>query len=667
MHSELGTSQAVLYRSDIDGLRALAVASVIIFHLNRDWLPGGFVGVDIFFVISGYVVTHSLAQSTDGTLLDRLSAFYARRVKRLLPALLLCSFLTAIAYSVFFPPYPFEVSNASYRTGIAGLVGLSNFYLIHQNNQYFDGNGASSPFLHTWSLGVEEQFYLCFPLLLLVRFSRGRNADLYRLAIVLGFCAWSLWLSAAWSQRRPDLAYFAMPSRFWELGAGAAAALAERLGFFDSLSKRRMFAAYLQFAALLLLVFATIYTPKNGFPFPWAIPSVLGCVLLIIAGIHSNSVLHSTISSPSFVYAGKISYSLYLWHWPVIFVLDHLLGPSGALSTVLALITTCALACASYHWVEKPIRNSSGLPPVKVLGFAIVAVLTGAVGIELLRQARASLAAGSEQDWLTDWNAKADTPYFSEKLTMRDCHLVVDNWPSLDGPCTLESEQRETPTLFAVGDSHSQANWTMYTTGVASNRYRLYAISKNACALQITRETNLNACSDYWQHVRQVIERHAQSGDFVVLSLKLRFYSGSSDGSMRLKLGMQEFAQTLARRGVKLVVQAPLPKLDDSATVCVPTWYMRARTSCLTPKLRDLQARALALSLTRELARSEPNVLIWDPYELLCPESTCSHFQAGRPLFRDNHHLSLYGGRFLGPHFLAYLEAHKLLEPQALP
>ena len=651
MISELGLPHAAQYRSDIDGLRALAVVAVIVFHLNRDWLPGGFVGVDIFFVISGYVVTHSLAQSTGGSLLDRLLAFYARRVKRLLPALLLCTLCTAIVYSAFFPPFPFEVSDASYRTGIAGLVGLSNFYLIYLNSQYFDGNGASSPFLHTWSLGVEEQFYLCFPLLLLLRFSHGRRADLYRLVIVLGFCAWSLWLSAAWSEGRPDLAYFAMPSRFWELGAGAAAALAERLGFFRSWSKRPTFSASIQFAAFVFLAFATMYTPEIGFPFPWAFLSVVGSLLLIIAGIHSNSVLQSTISSRGFVYVGKISYSLYLWHWPVIFVLDHVLGPSGALPTVLALITTCTLASASYRWVEKPIRNISGVPPIQVLGFALVAVLTGAAGIEVLRLARASLAAASEQDWLTDWNAESDTPYFLKKLTMQDCHLVADSWPGLDGPCTLHLE-RETPTLFAVGDSHSQANWSMYTTGVASNRYRLYAISKDGCPLQITRETNLNACSNYWQHIRSVLDQHARSGDFVVLALNLRMYSGSANGSAGLTLGIREFARALARRGVKLVVHA---------------WFMRVRATCLTPKLRDLHARAPALTLARELARSEPNLHIWDPYDLLCPGRECSHFLAGRPLFRDNNHLSLYGGKFLGPHFLAYLESQKLIKPQPSP
>jgi peptidoglycan/LPS O-acetylase OafA/YrhL len=265
------SSAGFRYRPEIDALRGVAVLAVLVFHLNPHWLAGGFVGVDIFFVISGYVVTGSLLNHAHEPLPRRLAGFYLRRVRRLLPNLFACIGVTALATALLVPP---RETRGLFTTAVKSLFGWSNNHLVGASKDYFGLDAALNPFVHTWSLGVEEQFYLVFPLLLVLCGFGGRRT----LPLLLAGIVLSLGLSLWWTVEAPISAFFLMPSRFWELASGAALLRAQRRRFAEGWPS----GPRVQLLGGALLVVALLFTPeRQAFPAPAALPAVLGTLLLL--------------------------------------------------------------------------------------------------------------------------------------------------------------------------------------------------------------------------------------------------------------------------------------------------------------------------------------------------------------------------------------------------
>jgi len=307
------------HRYDIDGLRAIAVIAVIINHLHDHWLPSGHLGVDIFFVISGYVITLSLVNRTDQKLGSFLSSFYGRRVKRLMPALLVCVLLTSLAV-ILLAPQPQD----SLSTGKMAMVGLANIYLYNIGTNYIDELAQKNAFLQTWSLGVEEQFYFIFPLLFWI-FLRNRS----RLKLVwtalfistLSLLSFALYLyrirSDYWS------AFYLLPSRFWELGLGVVSFLLLRTEIQEQQASywqgwpKKWLAPSLQMILVIGLVAVLFADPaKAGVNTPLA----AGLTALIIAAGSLRIENKTLLENRGFLWIGLISYSLYLWHWSVLYV-----------------------------------------------------------------------------------------------------------------------------------------------------------------------------------------------------------------------------------------------------------------------------------------------------------------------------------------------------------
>lgn len=374
-------AERLQYRPDIDGFRAVAVISVVLFHFDASWLPGGFVGVDIFFVISGYVVSGSLLREQHTSPGAFLAAFYARRVKRLMPALITTVLGTSILMGMFIPSYVSGLDDY-YVSGMWALIGWANQHFAFLPTGYFDEGPAGlqfNPFTHMWSLGVEEQFYLLFPCLVLLVFGQRVARDgcswlrqdrwpTYKYAPLLvlstSFLA-SFGLCYRMSATSTTAAYYLLPSRFWQLMAGAILLVLHDSGKLLTLGVG--VSVLMELTAVTCTTLALIFTPgDHDFPLPWSLLSIVGALATIGAGAlprrHLLGPLHTpliktVLSLPLVVYIGKLSYPLYLVHWPilVIFRWTETLGPWEHKLSAAALMYLGAIML--YHCVEAPVRR----------------------------------------------------------------------------------------------------------------------------------------------------------------------------------------------------------------------------------------------------------------------------------------------------------------------
>ncbi|QPN67001.1 acyltransferase [Synechococcus sp. CBW1006] len=375
------------YRPEIDGLRAFAVVAVIINHFNKDLLPSGYLGVDIFFVISGYVITSSLAGRESKNFLDFLTGFYERRIKRLVPALVVFVLITSVLISLFNPE-----PGVALGLGWRSLFGVSNISLYRSSTDYFADSTELNPFTHTWSLGVEEQFYLLFPFL--IWFSgfgqqkvRGaRNLFLWVGALTVASLISFIYLY----QVNQPAAYFLMPPRFWEMAVGCLV--------FIGFQKRAKIEQSLERVPPLLAVAAMVgvmFLPTEA-----AVPATIAIVALsavLIACLKKGTAAYDFFTLEKVVYVGLISYSLYLWHWSVLSISRWTIGIhwwSVPIQAGLMLL----LAIGSYRWIETPARHSSRTKSKRwsIGGGTLIAIVT-ATAIFTLAKSENPLYAGNKE------------------------------------------------------------------------------------------------------------------------------------------------------------------------------------------------------------------------------------------------------------------------------
>ncbi len=370
------------YRADIDGLRAIAVSAVIIFHLNPNWLSGGFIGVDIFFVISGFVITRQIRSEIYNNQFS-IKNFYLRRIRRIAPPLLAMLLIsTATALMILNP----EDINSFAQSLLAQPFALQNIVFLSEG-EYFV-NGESKPLLHTWSLAVEEQFYLFWPLILV-----GLSTLKYRtLFLMLSLLFGSLFfLNVLVTESSPKTSFYLLPFRAWELGIGGLAAILKERSDFDDLLhvKIKSFFSWLGVAAIIWsLVFITSKTP---FPGTIALIPTMGVFILLMTGSSEKTPLllspSKYLSHPLMVYIGLLSYSLYLWHWPILAYMVHLnIDKMSFVPFISAIALAALLSIVSYRFIESPIRAKTILATSGKLisAVAVVLILLVAVAINIL-------------------------------------------------------------------------------------------------------------------------------------------------------------------------------------------------------------------------------------------------------------------------------------------
>jgi peptidoglycan/LPS O-acetylase OafA/YrhL len=439
------------FRPDVEGLRALAVVAVIVDHLF-DWPSGGFVGVDVFFVISGFLITGLLLKEYERTKRISFLDFYKRRVRRIMPAALLVLVVTtAVSFLVF----NVIRAQASLWDAVWSALFVSNWHFANAGTDYFASDGPISPFRHYWSLSVEEQFYLVWPVLMVLvialvrrRTPKDRTRRARLLPVYMGVAVGILIVaSLAWgfyeTSARPTVAYFSTFSRAWELGIGALLAIfAARLSTLPAAIRPVL--GYVGLAGIIASFF--VIAGDLAFPVPSALLPVLSTALVIASGIGGVSKAMVPITNPVTTYIGRLSFSLYLWHFPVIILLDSVIR-DRTVYYAAAIGATLVLAIASFHLVEDPIRRSSWLDPKKagrrssavqlrttIAALSVVAVAV--VGVVAVAVVRDEPTGGSQIATSPSAVPSAGTEATGTALATRaeqiTAALAADEWPALD-------------------------------------------------------------------------------------------------------------------------------------------------------------------------------------------------------------------------------------------
>lgn len=349
----------IRYRPEIDGLRAIAVIPVILFHLGFGWLPGGYIGVDVFFVISGFLITSILRNELEaGTFSFR--GFWLRRVRRILPAM---TFVTAVTLAVTFV-FVFKPDQMAIgKQSVAALLSVANVYFWRTSGDYWGTKAGESPLLHMWSLSVEEQFYLLFPIAAFLLFKCKRHwlqsAVLFVLVISLAAFLWC-------SRENPPAAFYLLPTRAWELASGCVLALV--LHDVHAGNTYGSNCSSLATVGLCMVLMSYMLLPdlNSGLAI-----GVYGTALIIAFG--TTGICNRILSRPELVHIGKLSYSLYLWHWPILVLAKHVgLDWPGFTDKAILLLATYILAVMTYYLIEQPTRRSNKCIPYIVGCYLVV-------------------------------------------------------------------------------------------------------------------------------------------------------------------------------------------------------------------------------------------------------------------------------------------------------
>ena len=633
------------YRPDIDALRAFAVLTVVINHFDKKLLPSGYLGVDVFFVISGYVITSSLHGGTFHSFTTFIGSFYTRRIKRLFPALVVYVFVTSFLICAF-NPQPQE----GLKTGLLSLFACSNHYLYHLSTDYFSQSTLLNPFTHTWSLGVEEQFYIVYPILFwfsgFSEVGRQRRLALYvDFAVVCGF-ALSITGFVTLYETDHSAAYFLMPTRFWEFTTGI---FAYKIASIRRRTNSPYSSYYMRSFPLLLVIimFGMMYTARST---TQALPATIGVVFL--AGIFccvECSEPPILLTNNMMVGIGRASYSLYLYHWGVLSLNRWTnISPSLSYKLPVTAVLTYFATKSSYRWIETPSRYHQGTQLFTLIS-AVIGLLSTTFFIILLYSSsffRASLLAVGENTVLPQArntgqhsvllkplpNGGFDKDLFSRWINQTTifnpdgdyCVAVSD--PDTWGSECIADENPQNRHVYIIGDSHACNHYpsvkgatvdlhaNIEVKVVLADWLTWFYTTKGKCGKDLS-------CSDLESKVFTAIPIH--HGDVVIVSFWRRHGVTSA-----FKERVNELHSRVTSSGGKLIL------VDDIPDVCtaVENFYhtvirLGQFHQCAVTEAASLETRAVFTNTYKEVSSSDPeNVLYYDPHPALCADGICDVF-----------------------------------------
>lgn len=677
------------YRPDIDGLRTIAVLSVVVFHAFPSALPGGFIGVDIFFVISGYLISTILFNSLqDGRFQFR--DFYARRVRRIFPALLLVLVATyALGWSSLL-----TAEFGQLGKHIAGGAGFVANLVFWSEAGYFDTAGETKPLLHLWSLGIEEQFYIVWPLLLWACW-RARSSPRLLFGLTLALLAASFALCVWLTPSDPTAAFYAPYTRFWELLAGSALAWVAGRRRRDApgapqaptwVSQPRGAGMMSWSGCALLLAGLVVISPATAFPGVWALLPVLGAVLVILAGPRAwlNRVV---LSHPWMVAIGLISYPLYLWHWPLLSFARILNGGTpDAVIRLLAVVLAIALAALTYLWVERPIRRHLRPNVVNALVLLILMVGTGYAGYNAY--ARDGLPFRKVVALNPSMESGADGGDHGHSVP--GCGPISAEVRTMFADCLHDG--RGQPRYVLIGDSKAQSLYPgLVRTSAPEGRWMMLGGNGPLGGL-VPLISDDPALAPVQTLARPAIEVLAANPDIevVVMANAVRALFQLSDGVINGNVAtynpryMEALAQVkdydarlealdrsvgvLLRAGKRVVLVEDNPALPNpqdciarrSAWAPLNAIMGEGQPLCRLPLPRHLELTAKYRQLLQDIQQRHPQgVRVFHTTELLCDaeQAVCGPIHNGRLLYAYTDHISDYSAGRIGAALNEWLNA----------
>lgn len=635
------------YRPDIDGLRAIAVLSVILYHLNERIIPGGFVGVDIFFVISGYLITFQVLRDLESNRFSLLE-FYRRRIKRIVPALLPVIFLTIVVSQVIFLPQDAEKVAES---GLWSLLSLANVYFwLFEDTSYFAAASHEKPLLHLWSLGVEEQFYIIWPviLLLICPFINSRYF-LYGLGFtaILSFAAGDI-LYADY----PSFVYYMLPTRAGELLLGGG--LAYYLLSNQELKPSQKSINLLSSVGFGLITISLITLSEDGtFPGFRAIPPTFGATLIIFSGHYGTSPVFRLLSMQTMVWVGLISYSAYLWHWPLIAFYRYGFTHIDFISGTAIFILTMLLAYVSFRFLETPLRHSNK-SFLKVL-FSYFLIPTGAtavIAVAAMKFDGYGLRALSEEyrvtlEALRDENRPAyyyDYVCQTQVVTRHEADML---------DCVINVGLESKIDTILWGDSNAAHYIGIIGSFARDKGFSFRNLQVGSCPpiySEISEFVDAKRLEDCKQSLPIIFETLDKYQNIIVSASWTSYQSKSPD----FIESFFETAKRIASKGKNLIIIGKAPIIHSYDRLCREKSISYPLLNCEIPSV-PLDANVIEMNKRlADFANQHQNISYFDINKHLCPSGICDiRDKTGKLIYFDAHHLAMNASWRIGEYIVS--------------
>jgi len=622
-------SSQSLKRPDVQGLRAVAVVPVVIYHAFRSFIPGGFIGVDIFFVISGYVISKTILREICAGSFS-VATFYRRRVRRIFPALF--TVIAFVFWASWFLLSPQDLVELA-KTAISAVFFCSNIYLDTLSG-YFDGVAGMKPLLHTWSLSVEEQFYLAYPLFLVLVFRCRPRLILPALASIAGvsvvFSSWMLGTN-------PREAFFYSFARAFELLIGGIVAVSGPTHKVNS----RLRNGFSILGLILIIVPFFAYSEQTLFPGVAALLPCIGTAIVIWSGIDAVTVAGRVLSLPLLVFVGDLSYSLYLWHWPLLVLARHLFGELDSQTTWTCVCVGFGVSILSYYFVERPFLNpkQSGLPYLRV-GLASMLAATAVCLVIVHRHGlpgRFSPLAQTIFASSGDYNHRRDVCHSGDKAPIpykSNCSFGADG---------------VYPDTAVWGDSHGAELAVALGEMLKEQNRSVMEITASACPPAINYSWLADDRPFCIAHNGDTLTHLIQDKGIHTVVLVAAYQGYRSNDFHKFAAGFLETVNRLTENGKRVIIVYPIPIMtfDPPSVLGVRSRLGLTLTTIGIDETEYSDKNGSAMKLLNGI-RSSPSIFKVYPEKVFCEEDLCRVYSpASGVLYFNYSHLSLTGARLL--------------------
>ncbi|MBT0362574.1 acyltransferase family protein [Morganella morganii] len=631
---------AIRYRTDIDGLRAVAVFLVFAYHLKSSIFSGGFVGVDVFFVISGYLITGIILKSLSEKSFSLLS-FFNRRIKRIIPSVFIVSTATVVAsYFILLPDDFSNLIKSYFYTAIYS----ANLFFYSVTSSYFSTSSDELPLLHMWSLSVEEQYYFIWPLILLAlaKFIKNKPFEIVAIAVTIS----SFLFSHIVSINDQSFSYYMLPTRSGGILLGSMLAILqanhEKIRDYNS--------KYIVLIGLTLIIASSTYINDTDiFPGFWSlIPSIGACLVLLGGSGYNNNFFSKTLGMKPIAKLGLLSFSIYLWHWPIIAIINYLNIELTSWIIISILLTTVILSYLSFNLLENPIRKSSFDFKRSFFIFNFTFILTG-VFLYFISQLTNGFSYRSPDNELNNDIIANRVNVAYADLDAGWCHassMKEKNIKYTDrlSNCFIGDKKSKKTALF-IGDS-TAGHYGPFVDKLAKDAgIKVRQLSTSSCYPSIIVKKdgeNPDVCLNFRKIIKDAVEKNKY--DIIIISN--RWVRDSKVSSYKTEYP-EEVISFFSDHAKSVFIMGQLPEFKLNPAKCI------IRKTCSTSTRFELSADVdQAMSKIRKIAQSKKNVIIIDPSYLLKVNEEYTPFAMGYPMYHDTGHLSIKGMEWLVKKYL---------------